>query len=46
MSRSIPEHPPESAQATWKQEEALCEKRGGHYGIEPAEVQLVVPNRK
>jgi hypothetical protein len=42
VSRSTPEHAPESVMAIWKQEEALCEKRGGHYGIEPGEAQLLV----
>jgi hypothetical protein len=46
VSRSTPEHAPESVTAIWKQEEALCEKRGGHYGIEPGEVRLVVPAAK
>jgi hypothetical protein len=46
VSRSIPEHAPESVKAIWKQEESLCEQRSGHYGIEPGEVELVVPPRK
>ena len=41
VSRSTPEHAPESILAIWKQEESLCEQRGGHYGIEPGEVKLV-----
>ncbi|HXC36038.1 MAG TPA: hypothetical protein VNV43_09205 [Candidatus Acidoferrales bacterium] len=36
-----PDHPPESVQAIWKQEEALCEARDGHRGIEGGEVELV-----
>jgi hypothetical protein len=46
VSRSIPEHAPESVKTIWKQEESLCEKRGEHYGIEPGEVELLVPCRK
>jgi len=46
VSRSIPEHAPESVKKIWKEEESLCEQRGGHYGIEPDEVQLIVPTRK
>src|ERR1035441_3264876 len=46
VSRAIPEHAPESVKTVWKQEESLCEKRGGHYGIEPGEVELLVPSRK
>src|SRR5882762_115713 len=41
VSRSIPEHAPESVVTIWKQEEALCEKRGEHYGIAPGEVKLI-----
>ncbi|HEV2328746.1 MAG TPA: hypothetical protein VGY56_08165 [Verrucomicrobiae bacterium] len=36
-----PDHPPESVQAIWKQEQALCEARDGHRGIEGGEVELV-----
>ena len=43
---SIPAHAPESVKAIWKREESLCEKRDGHYGIEPAEVELLVPRRQ
>jgi len=46
ISRSTPEHAPESVRTIWKQEETLCEQRGGHYGIEPGEVELLVPSRK
>ena len=46
VSRSIPEHAPDSVKAIWKQEESLCERRGERYGIEPGEVELVVPSRK
>src|SRR5262249_16607828 len=46
VSRSIPEHAPDSVKAIWKQEESLCERRGERYGIEPGEVQLVVPSRR
>jgi len=46
VSRSTPEHAPESVRAIWKQEESFCERRGEHYGIEPGEVELVVPSRK
>jgi hypothetical protein len=46
VSRSIPEHAPESVKTIWKQEESLCERRGEHYGIEPSEVDLLVPSRK
>jgi len=46
VSRSIPEHAPESVKTIWQQEESFCERRGGHYGIEPAEVALIVPSRK
>lgn len=46
VSRSIPEHAPESVKTIWKQEESLCEKRAGHYGIEPGEVKLIVPTVK
>ena len=46
VNRSTPEHAPESVNAVWKQEESLCERRGEHYGIEPGEVQLIVPSGK
>jgi len=46
ISRSTPEHAPESVKTIWKQEESLCEQRGGHYGVEPGEVELLVPSRK
>jgi len=46
VSRSIPEHAPDSVKAVWKEEESLCERRGARYGIEPGEVELVVPSRK
>jgi hypothetical protein len=46
VSRSIPEHAPESVKTIWKQAESLCEKRGEHYGIEPGEVDLLVPSRE
>ena len=46
VSRSIPEHAPDSVRTIWKQEESLCEKRSEHYGIEPGEVELLVPSRK
>ena len=45
VSRSIPAHAPDSVKAIWQREESLCEKRGGHYGIEPDEVELLVPRR-
>ncbi len=45
VSRSIPAHAPDSVKTIWQQEEALCEKRGNHYGIEPDEVELFVPGR-
>ncbi len=43
IDRATPEHAPENVLALWKQEESLCEKRGNHYGIEPDEVQLLLP---
>jgi len=46
VRRSTPEHAPDSVRTIWKQEESLCEKRGEHYGIEPGEVELLVPSRK
>ncbi|MGB7768536.1 MAG: hypothetical protein WBN22_06745 [Verrucomicrobiia bacterium] len=36
-----PDHAPDSVQAVWKQEQSLCEARGGHTGIEGGEVQLI-----
>ncbi len=45
-SRSIPDHAPVSVKEIWKQEESLCEQRGGHYGIEPGEVEFLVPSPK
>lgn len=36
-----PDHPPESVNAVWKQEESLCEARNGHRGIEGGAVELV-----
>jgi hypothetical protein len=45
ISRSIPEQPPDSVKSIWKREESLCEKRGEHSGIEPIEVELLVPRR-
>jgi len=46
VSRSTPEHAPDSVKGIWKQEESLCEQRSGHYGIEPGEVELIIPPRK
>jgi len=46
VSRSIPEHAPQTVKTIWSQEESLCEKRGDHYGIEPGEVKLLVPSAK
>jgi hypothetical protein len=46
VSRSIPEHAPDHVKDVWKQEESLCERRGKHYGIEPGEVELIVPSPK
>ncbi|HSU56443.1 MAG TPA: hypothetical protein VLT36_20455 [Candidatus Dormibacteraeota bacterium] len=46
VDRSTPEHAPDAVMAVWKEEESLCEKRGGHYGIEPGEVQLLLPAKK
>ena len=46
IDRRTPEHAPAQVTEIWKQEESLCEKRGGHYGIEPAEVQLIAPGKK
>jgi hypothetical protein len=36
-----PDHPPQSIQQVWKQEQSLCESRDGHRSIEGGEVQLV-----
>jgi hypothetical protein len=36
-----PDHPPASVQGFWQQEQALCESRDGHRGIEGGEVNLV-----
>ncbi len=36
-----PDHPPATVLAVWKQEQALCESRDGHRGIEGGEVNLV-----
>jgi len=46
VSRAIPEHAPQNVKTIWQQEQSLCEERGGHYGIEPGEVELVIPARK
>ena len=36
-----PDHPPESVNAVWQQEQSLCEARNGHRAIEGGEVELV-----
>lgn len=41
ISSSTPEDPPDSVKAVWREEESLCEGRGGHGGIEPQEVKLI-----
>jgi hypothetical protein len=41
IDRRTPEHAPPVVTEIWKNEESFCEKRGGHYGIEPGEVRLV-----
>ena len=46
VNRATPEHAPDSVTTIWKQEESLCEARNGHYGIEPNEVELIVPSRR
>jgi hypothetical protein len=46
INRATPEHPPESVLTVWKQEQSLCEQRGGHYEIEPGEVKLIVPSAR
>jgi hypothetical protein len=43
MDRKTPEHAPAEVMELWKREEGLCEKRNGHYAIEPNEVTLVAP---
>ena len=43
IDRKTPEHAPAQVLELWKREEALCEKRNGHYAIEPNEVTLVAP---
>jgi hypothetical protein len=42
-SHAGPENAPESVKAIWEQEQALCEARGGHRGIEGGEVESVSP---
>jgi hypothetical protein len=46
ISHSGPEHTPDAVKAVWGQEQALCEDRGGHPGIEIGEVELIVPTAK
>jgi len=46
VRREIPENAPENVKAIWQQEQSLCEERGGRNGIEPGEVELIVPTRK
>ena len=41
VSHAIPEHAPDAVQKIWQQEQALCEARNGHSGIEGGEVTLV-----
>lgn len=36
-----PDHPPESVNTVWRQEQSLCEARNGHTAIEGGEVELV-----
>jgi hypothetical protein len=36
-----PDQAPENVQDLWKQEEALCEARRGHRGIEGGEVEMI-----
>jgi hypothetical protein len=45
VDSKTPEHAPEAVKAVWQTEEGLCERRNGHYGIEPGEVELLVPAR-
>jgi hypothetical protein len=40
-SHEIPEHAPEAVKTIWQQEQALCEARNGHSGIEGGEVEIV-----
>ncbi len=41
ISHYAPDHAPASVKTVWRQEESLCEKRGGHDGIEGSEVQMI-----
>jgi hypothetical protein len=41
VSHATPEHVPDAVKKIWGQEQALCEARGGHGGIEGGEVELV-----
>jgi hypothetical protein len=41
VSHDAPDHAPASVKAIWNEEQALCEKRSGHNGIEGGEVEIV-----
>ena len=43
VSHAAPDHAPQSVKTIWKQEQLLCEGRGGRHGIEGGEVELVIP---
>ena len=46
VSHAAPDHAPASVQAVWEQEQALCEGRDGHAGIDGSEVKRVVLGEK
>ncbi len=39
--KAAPDNPPKSVKDIWQQEQAMCEARGGHTGIEGGVVQIV-----
>ena len=41
VSHAAPEHAPDSVKKLWEQEQALCEARGGHTGIDGGEVEIL-----
>ena len=41
VSHDAPTHAPDSVNAIWQQEHALCEARAGHSGIEGGEVEIL-----
>jgi hypothetical protein len=45
ISHSTPEHASDSVKRIWDAEQALCEARGGHGGLNGGEVELMTPTQ-